>query len=90
MPLGKHPEAGSGEHPANLGSSVTGRELVASSRARLSTARLARSLSSGPAVACWRFEQDIGVETGAVAGVTGSSDLVDLDQYRVAVAVQRH
>ena len=37
---------------------------------------------------CLRAEQQIGIEAAVVAGVACRADLVDLEQHRVAVAVQ--
>src|SRR6476469_7370398 len=39
---------------------------------------------------CLRAEQQIGIEAAVVAGVACRADLVDLEQHRVAVAVQSH
>src|SRR5256885_2820228 len=37
-----------------------------------------------------RRQQQVGIETGVVAGVAGGADLVDLEQHGVAVTIQPH
>ena len=76
-----------GEQPADDRDDPVGRERRAELRSRPSAVRVSARRSRGRG-ADDRVEH-VGVEAGAVAGVAGRADLVDLDQHRVAVAVQR-